>query len=512
MRIGLLKDDARIAIAVSGGADSLALCALARQLYPRERLVALHVQHNLEGVSEDAEHTMRILAGLDIEGEVLQLQWKPGEAAALSKGKLMEALRERRYAALYAACRRRDVRLVLTGHNSDDDIVTMFYRMSHGSGNDGLAGMKLLSTFPVSDRHAGEHFIGHPLLEVAKERLVKTCEEANLQWHWDLSNADGDYSRNALQTVLSDLVGRGVCSVEKLQECLQLFKEFRADVHEDVLPVLEKSVSLDKQRGDAILILNDARWLNNFPVATRVVSLLSQYAGCKFVGLKTARIREITSALREAAASHQQNQQKLASMVLKRTGTASLQPYDRTRRVNTGQMVMGGSVFYSMSQADGLRRVTNVLRAHGRRLDYGAVFLVQREPPVRYRVQDEAFGEVTVTLRPGETYLWDGRFYLSYRAPSPTDTLPRTFRISHMTVASVSAFEALTQSASMYRRHVYSYLGCTPSSHIYNVPVVREDDYYMAFPCLKAQFPSRYEWEVSFVGGQVLQSRMQLLP
>lgn len=56
----------RIAVAVSGGADSLALCALLRQLYPKERLIALYVHHNINsrGVSEDEAAVQAALTSL----------------------------------------------------------------------------------------------------------------------------------------------------------------------------------------------------------------------------------------------------------------------------------------------------------------------------------------------------------------------------------------------------------------------------------------------------------------
>ncbi|PJF19274.1 hypothetical protein PSACC_00914 [Paramicrosporidium saccamoebae] len=475
--------------------------------------MAVFVQHNFPGVTEDEIQIQSTLKSLDVDGEIMRMQWEPEELEKMTKGQMLECLRERRHRALLEACRKNGIRLMLTGHNLDDDIVTMMYRMSHGSGTDGLAGMKSINTFPIVDRHAGEHFVGHPLLEVPKERLHRTCEELGLQINRDQSNEDRDFSRNALQGVLSTLQSQGFTSLERLQEALQFFKQIRCDMHQEVVPIINNSVAINRRNGDVTLVLNNNKWLSNQPLATRVISLLASYAGARPTGLKTSRLVSIRRHLLAAFEAYREDQRKLVNQVAKRTGMTDLQPFDLTRRAVSTQATMGGAVFYPMSRTDGLRRLDNVNRTASRKLKYGTVFLVQREPPTRIDNQKAAFRAIDVTLRAGESFLWDNRFYLSYQTIDPADTTPRHFQISYMTVADVRQLEALTAGASTYRRNVYSYMGSTPGSHLYQVPVVREvGQSYLAFPTLKAQFPMRYEWEVKAMGDAILMSRLQCLP
>jgi tRNA(Ile)-lysidine synthetase-like protein len=511
--LGAIREGGRIGIALSGGCDSMALLALARKLYPREQLMAFSVRHNIPGVTEDEAQIRSVLQDLNVDGEITLLKWEASELLNLSKGQLQEKLREKRQRALLSACRKNGIKLLLTGHNLEDDIVTMWYRMSHGSGIDGLAGMKFLSTFPLTDKFAGGHFLGHPLLDIPKERLFKTCEEMGLKINHDKSNEDLDFNRNSLQSTLVELQARGHADLESLQEMIQFFKQVRSDMHEEIVPIFDRSIAINKRHGDVTLVLDNGKWLANRPIATRIISILTSYAGCKATGLKTARLITVGNHLQKAFFDYQNDQRRLVTAVEKRTGVAELQPMDLTRRANSRQAVVGGAVFYPMSRDDGLRRVENIKRNTRRPVPYGTVFLVQREPPSKLNHQAVAFRAVTITLAPGETFLWDDRFYLSYTTADPRDTTLRTFQISHLTVADVREYEKLTQGATVYRRQVYSYMGSTPGTHLYQLPVIREvGQAYMAFPTLKAQFPTKYEWVAKFAGDSILLSRLQCLP
>lgn len=510
-------------LAVSGGPDSLALCLLAKQVIPADRLVAFTVDHRLQsrGIQDDPEKVTQALQALGIRHEVLPLDWSAIFLDSLSKGKLQEACRQMRYEALFRACRKADVPLLLTGHTLDDDVVTMFYRLSHLSGLDGLAGMKAATCFPVNSAAASRFFVGHPLMAVPKSRLLQTCanwssqDPSGIKPIRDSSNDDLDYRRNSLLDALRSAQSQTGLSLESLQRTLNNFKRVRTDLHDELVRIFDRSVIVNKINGDCTLILNDPTWLHQRHLATRLIMILLQYSAAQRYPARTPSVLSLYDRLVEAYTAHcRENKQWLSR--LSQIQRYELQPFDKTKRIGLTQHTLANCTFYSLSRVDAMRRISLQERLEKRKLEYGPAFLIQRDPPSRGELQSS--GKVPVTLGPTDSHLWDGRIYLSFEhVPSlefPNPTGSRSFNISFMTPADVKDFEALTKTMPSLRRHVYAYLGTTPGSHLYQVPVVRElGSNYMAFPTLKADYPpGKYKWKSQYAGTPILMSRFLCLP
>lgn len=212
----------------------MALAALAVDHFGADRLIGLIVDHNLEshGVSEDPLQVQQNLHKLGIRSEILPLSWEPNELSSMSS-KLMQFSRENRYKSLFEACRRHGTQILLTGHNLDDDIVTMFYRMSRMSGLDGIAGMKSATTFPFSAPESDSYFILRPLLSVPKSRIINTCVDRTVPWIHDKSNDDSNYRRNeTLQALISLQAENPLITTESLSKMLKSFKSHRSFIHQ----------------------------------------------------------------------------------------------------------------------------------------------------------------------------------------------------------------------------------------------------------------------------------------
>jgi len=184
----------RIAVACSGGADSLALTLLAAGWgIP----LALIVDHGLRATSAaEASDTHARLAVLGIAARVLTLR-------GLTRGPGLAArARAARYAALEAACVEAGLLDLLLGHHLRDQAETVLMRQRRHSGQAGLAGMA-----PVSETLA-IRFV-RPLLPVPPGRLRATLTQAGLPWVEDPSNADPASLRAALRAELSDPAGDG---------------------------------------------------------------------------------------------------------------------------------------------------------------------------------------------------------------------------------------------------------------------------------------------------------------
>ncbi|HFD15922.1 MAG TPA: tRNA lysidine(34) synthetase TilS, partial [Rhodospirillales bacterium] len=179
----------RLAVALSGGADSMALLALARE-WVRDRegdLLALIVDHGLRpGSDREAAEVAGWARALGVGAEVLR--WRGPKPAS----RIQERAREARYALLREACRRAGVLHLLTAHHRDDLVETVALRRMRGSGPRGLAGI-------LPERFLEELRLLRPLLPVPRARLEATRRARGLPRLEDPSNLDPRFARGRLR-------------------------------------------------------------------------------------------------------------------------------------------------------------------------------------------------------------------------------------------------------------------------------------------------------------------------
>ena len=171
----------RVAVAVSGGADSVALLALLMDARAGLGIVVsvAHYNHRLRGDESDAD-----------AGFVTALAAKHGiecfiESAAAVHEKNIEAeARDDRYAFFT----RLNVTKVATAHTADDQAETVLGRLLRGSGAAGISGI-----LPQRDK------IVRPLLDVRRSDLRAWAAERRLEWREDPSNMDMRFLRNRIR-------------------------------------------------------------------------------------------------------------------------------------------------------------------------------------------------------------------------------------------------------------------------------------------------------------------------
>ncbi|MBV9586240.1 MAG: tRNA lysidine(34) synthetase TilS [Alphaproteobacteria bacterium] len=183
--IGGFEAQPFIAVAVSGGPDSLALTILAER-WARERrgyLTALTVDHRLRPESADEARTVgEWLEARGIEHHVLV--WGDPKP----KTGIQEAARDARYRLLAEWCISHGCLHLLTAHHREDQIETHLIRKRAGSGVDGLAGM------PAVREMSGLRLV-RPLLTVPKARLFAFLAAEEQPFLSDPSNRDPAYER-----------------------------------------------------------------------------------------------------------------------------------------------------------------------------------------------------------------------------------------------------------------------------------------------------------------------------
>jgi tRNA(Ile)-lysidine synthase len=193
----------RVALAVSGGPDSLALMHLAAGWRAKRRvgptLTALTVDHGLRAASRDeALMVGRAAKALQVPHAILT--WKhDGDVGASLQAKARAA----RYDLMAAYCHGHDIPALATAHHLDDQAETFLMRLKRGSGLDGLAAI------PEEGRWAGLTLL-RPLLDLPKARLVATLEEARVPFIVDPSNADPRFERGRMRNTADALVRLGL--------------------------------------------------------------------------------------------------------------------------------------------------------------------------------------------------------------------------------------------------------------------------------------------------------------
>jgi tRNA(Ile)-lysidine synthase len=217
---------APIAVAVSGGADSMALMLIAQRaltLVPpqpetmkqpgRPRLMVLTVDHGLRpGSADDAAWVASQSEALGLPCRVLR--WggeKPTQG-------IQAAARAARYHHLHEALIEEarpyngDLRPLLTAHHYEDQAETFLMRLARGSGIDGLSAMQSIAEVATSPARGAPLIVHRPLLDLPKSRLIATLREAGLAWREDPSNEREDFERVRMRKALASLSDLGITS------------------------------------------------------------------------------------------------------------------------------------------------------------------------------------------------------------------------------------------------------------------------------------------------------------
>ncbi len=192
-REALIVGNAPILVAVSGGADSLALLHLLHELgLP---LICAHFDHQLR--PEGKQEADRVHAGARTLGIpfILGAGDVPAFRAAYGLS-IEEAARQMRYRFLFEQARAHGAQAVATGHTADDQAETVLMHLLRGAGLAGLKGMLPKTILPEFDPDVP---LIRPLLGLWRTEIEAYCRERGLQPNEDPSNRDTAFFRNRLR-------------------------------------------------------------------------------------------------------------------------------------------------------------------------------------------------------------------------------------------------------------------------------------------------------------------------
>ncbi|MCS1352392.1 tRNA lysidine(34) synthetase TilS [Mechercharimyces sp. CAU 1602] len=183
-----------ILVAVSGGADSMALLHILHTLSPRFscRLLAVHIDHQLRGSEsdEDANYVLEQCKrwGIDCHTEKISVR----DVLATEKGNLQDTARQLRYEAFVKIAKQTGATKLAVAHHADDQVETIIMRLLRGTGVAGLQGIPVTRSLPPVT-------VIRPLLGVERSHIEQYCEQEGIMPRQDSSNQSLKYTRNRIR-------------------------------------------------------------------------------------------------------------------------------------------------------------------------------------------------------------------------------------------------------------------------------------------------------------------------
>ncbi len=195
-----------VLVAVSGGADSIALLRALHQLKcPSTTLRVGHFNHGLRGEEsdEDARFVQAVAQRLDCPFHCNRLGEPQTESMAKeTRVKVGEAdLRASRYQFLEEIAGETGARYLSTAHTREDQAETVLFHLFRGTG----AGFAAMRPFRTASSNR-DLVIARPLLDVSRDEVLSYLHELDQPFRFDRSNASEDYSRNWIRKSVLPLV------------------------------------------------------------------------------------------------------------------------------------------------------------------------------------------------------------------------------------------------------------------------------------------------------------------
>jgi tRNA(Ile)-lysidine synthase len=187
----LWQGEGRLALAVSGGPDSLALLQLAHAAMPGG-IAAATVDHGLRAeAADEAAMVAGVCAELGVPHATLTVE--------VADGNVQAQARTARYGALAGWMEREGLAALATAHHADDQAETLLLRLNRGSGVAGLAGVRARGLVPGTKLP-----LLRPLLGWRRSELAGIVAAAGLEAVQDPSNSDDRFDRARLRKALAE--------------------------------------------------------------------------------------------------------------------------------------------------------------------------------------------------------------------------------------------------------------------------------------------------------------------
>ncbi|REC62656.1 tRNA lysidine(34) synthetase TilS [Chryseobacterium pennae] len=194
-------------LAVSGGADSMVLASLFRDLRDEKQrpgcsFQIAHINYKLRG--EDSALDQKVVQDFCEKNHIMFHLYEVSEKDKKPENSIQLWARELRYAFFKEIQEKEKLEFLVTAHHLNDQLETFIINLSKAAGINGLSGI------PSNDNN-----ILRPLLQFSKQEIYRFAEDNTIEFREDLSNKKSDYLRNKIRNEI----------VPKLQETNEHFLE-----------------------------------------------------------------------------------------------------------------------------------------------------------------------------------------------------------------------------------------------------------------------------------------------
>jgi len=283
-----LKVKENLAVAVSGGPDSLALAYLTKCYSLKNKIKVKYyiVNHKLrKEASLEAEIVKKILKKIDIQCTILN--WNGKKPIK----NIQATARDKRYSLLASECKKNNIKYLLLGHHLNDLFENFLIRIVRGSGLNGLI------SFSKSTKYKDQKLnIIRPLLNLEKKDLLYVSNEVFSFFIKDPSNINEDYKRTRIRNLLHSLKEEGL-DIKKLKLTINNLKDSDKSIKFYVDRNLIKNVVFLKRKN--IYILGYNFFDQSHEIIFRSLTKLIQNLGKKYYPARGKSINELIKKINE---------------------------------------------------------------------------------------------------------------------------------------------------------------------------------------------------------------------
>ena len=279
------KIDTNFIVAVSGGADSLALAFLTKLFAFKNNLRPKYyiVDHKLRKEStKEAFKVKKILSSLDINSQILTVRDKKPQ------NRIQSFAREKRYNLLFSKCKKFKINNLILGHHMDDLFENFFLRMIRGSGLKGLVSLG------ESTQIQNINLI-RPLIKFDKKDLLFISKFVFNFYVSDPSNHDPQFNRVKIRNFIEQLKSIGLSKI-KFQLTIENLK--RSDQTIRFYVERNKKINAITNRGKKDLFLKEDFFDNSYEVVFRSLSDLIHFVGKKHNSVRGKKIDKILKKIK----------------------------------------------------------------------------------------------------------------------------------------------------------------------------------------------------------------------
>lgn len=288
-----LKDT--IVVGVSGGPDSVTLLNVLYNLKEKYnlKLVVAHINHMIRKESDDeAIFVENICKEKNIPFEYKKIDVE--KIASETKESTETVGRKIRYDFFSEVASKYNANKIAVAHNLDDSVETTFMNLIRGTGINGLIGIK----------YKNKNII-RPLLNVSRDKILKYCEENNLNPKFDKTNYEQIYTRNKIRLDLLPNIKENYNT--NLNDTILRLKEILIEEKECIDEIVDeklKDIIVEKRNNCIVIDRKKANLLNN-AILKRIIIKVLEYINGSNQNIETTHINIILDLIKNKATGKQ---------------------------------------------------------------------------------------------------------------------------------------------------------------------------------------------------------------